>query len=226
MRRSVSRPTSTYSRGARKRKPRKAALSAKTKAAPDDLPRRGFVASIRRHLTARRLSPTLASVGSGISLRFPVLALVMIGVGPLMREEVFLHLVDDATCDLALTASIPAAQEQRSVACSTCPDQRLILQVNQSDAPFVLVRDSESSVMPLLIAFYKGPGKDVIRFFHIRYDNDRQFLFHDLRRNKRMQIPLHRRDENLRAGQRGFYRFVLGDGLGESSSDKRQDSKQ
>src|SRR5262245_64305303 len=97
----------------------------------------------------------------------------MIGVGPLMREEVFLHLVDDAARDLALTAPIPAAQEQRSVACSTCPDQRLILQVNQSHAPFVLFRDSESCVMLLIITFYQGLGKYVISLFFILYDNKR-----------------------------------------------------
>jgi len=118
-----------------------------------------------------------------------------------MREEVFLHLVDDATCDLALTAPTPTAQEQRSVTSVTCPDQRLILHVNQSDASFVLVRDAESCVMPLLVAFYKGPGKDVIRLFLFRYDDERQFLFHDLRRNKWMKIPLHPRDENLLAGE-------------------------
>src|SRR5262249_676814 len=140
-------------RGARKRKSRKAARSANTKAAPDDLPRRGFVASIWRHLTARRLSPALAGVGSGIPLRVPVLALGMIGIGPRMREEVFLHLVDDATRDLALTAPTPTAQDHRSVACPTGPDQCLILHVNQLDAPFILVRDAEGCLIPLAFAF-------------------------------------------------------------------------
>jgi hypothetical protein len=44
--------------------------------------------------------------------------------------------------------------------------------------------------MPTLVAFYKGHGKDVFRFFLFRYDDDRQFLFHDLRRNKRLKIAL------------------------------------
>src|SRR5262249_48117530 len=143
-------------------------------------PRRGFVASIRSRLTARRLRPALAGGWIGIPLRAPVFALGIFGGGPRVREEVFLHLVDDATRDLALTAPTPTAQEQRSVACPTCPEHRPILHVNQSNAPFVLVRDAEGCVMPLLVAFYKGPGKDVIRLILIRYDDDRQFLFHDL----------------------------------------------
>jgi hypothetical protein len=93
------RPASTYSRGARKRKPRKVARSANIKAAPDDLPWRGFVASMWLWLTARRISPALASVGIEIPLRAPVVAPGMVGVGPQMREEVFLHLVDDAIRD-------------------------------------------------------------------------------------------------------------------------------
>src|SRR5262245_55597265 len=156
-------------------------------AAPDDLPRRGFVASIWRRLTARRLRPALASVGIGIPLRAPVVAPGMVGVGPQMLEEVFLHFVDDAIRDLALTAPIPTAQEQRSVACPTCPDQRLILHVNQLDAPFVLVHDAEDCLIPFAVAFYIRPGKDVFRIFLFRYDDDRQLLFHYLRRNKRMK---------------------------------------
>jgi hypothetical protein len=143
----------------------------------------------------------------------PVGALDMVGVGSLKREEVILHLVDDAIRDLALIAPTPTAQEHRSVVCLTCPDQRLILHAKQLDAPFV-------------VAFYKGPGKDVVRIFPFRYDDDRQFLFHDLRRNKRMKIALHRLYENRRAGERGGGRFALGDGLGECEGEKRQDSKQ
>src|SRR5262249_59228151 len=89
-----------------------------------------------------------------------VVALGMVGVGPPMLKEVFPHLVDDAIRDLALTAPIPTAQEQRSVACPTCPDQPLILHVKQLDAPFVLVRDAEDCVIPLAVAFYKRPVKE------------------------------------------------------------------
>src|SRR5262245_29020152 len=78
-------------------------------------------------LTARRLSPALAIVRIGSHFRAPVVALGSGCLGPRFREEVFLHLADDAIRDLALTATIPTAQEQRSVACPTCPDQRLIL---------------------------------------------------------------------------------------------------
>src|SRR5215467_4471073 len=124
-------------------------------------------------LTARRLRLAFTS-------GFSLLAAQVVApgkVGAAMREEVFLHFIDDATCDLALTATTPTAQEQRSVASLTRPDHRLILQVNHSDAPFVLGRDAESCVIPLLIAFYKGTGKDVIRLFLFRYDDKRQFLF-------------------------------------------------
>jgi hypothetical protein len=41
-----------------------------------------------------------------------------------------------------------------------------------------------------------------------------------------MKIALHRRDENLRAVERGFFRFVLGGGLDECEGEKRQDGKQ
>jgi len=85
------------------------AQSANAKAAPGDLPRRGFIASKWLRLTARRFRGALASVGIGIPLRAPVFALGTVGVGPLIREEVFLHLVDDATRDLALTAPTPTA---------------------------------------------------------------------------------------------------------------------
>src|SRR5262249_25557454 len=51
-----------------------------------------------------------------------VVAPGMVGVSSLKREEVILHLVDDAIRDLALTAPTPTAQEHRSVACLTCPD--------------------------------------------------------------------------------------------------------
>src|SRR5262245_8440446 len=190
-----------------------------------EIHRRGFAASIWWQLTARRLRPALASVGIGIPLRSPIVALGLVGVGPQMLEEVFPHFVDDAISDLALTAPTPTAKEQRSVACATCPDQRLILHVKQLDAPFVLVRDAEDCLIPLTVAFYKGPVKDVFRHFLFRYDDDRQFLFHDLCRNKRMKLALHRRDENLGAGDRVFFRFVLGDGLGECEGEKRQDSK-
>src|SRR5262249_10918974 len=71
-----------------------------------------------------------------------VVALDMVGVGSLKREEVSLHLVDDAIRDLALTAPTPTAQDHRSVVRLTCPDQRLILHVKQLDAPLVLVRDA------------------------------------------------------------------------------------
>src|SRR5262245_45893658 len=88
------------------------ARSANIKAAPDDLSWRGFVASIWRQLTARRLRPLLASAGIGIPLRAQVFALGTVGVDPPIREEIFLHLIDDATRDLALTAPTPTAQEQ------------------------------------------------------------------------------------------------------------------
>src|SRR5262249_45714297 len=126
--------------------------------------------SIRWRLTSRRFR-----------LRAQVAAMFTVGFGQPRREEVFLHPVDDAIRDLALTAPTPTAQEQRSVACLTCPDQSLIPHPNQLNAPLVTVRDAEGGVIPLAVAFSKRPGKDVFRIILIRYDDDRQFLFHDLR---------------------------------------------
>src|SRR5262249_44926350 len=149
----------------------------------------GWAGNCRVHNCGVRAVSGSLSAPVGWSTTTQVVALDMVGVDSLKREEVILHLVEDAIRDLALSAPTPTAPEHRSVVCLTCPDQRLILHVKQLDAPLVLV----------VVAFYKGPGKDVVRIFPFHYDDERQFLFHDLRRNKRMKIALHRLDENLRA---------------------------